>query len=280
MEKTHAEEVATLKEQILQLQQSHPPLAPIQFAAPLEEGTSLLDHPPSPPPMEPHLEEPTREQEVMTMSPLQMYEFGSQSIYARRNAKWEEKVCQSVCHTYLTSKDLEEYIMPTLPYSLLKRECELYVQKNLVSDDPTQVGGYNEVTDEAFNTSAFNKMQPLWRRRWFKEYPTQLAWYKRAPKALRIDPSYCPIKRRKTWEDYEHFHARNPQWLNYPSMPAPRGNPMEDYVITTMEKYVEMLKDVLDFTCKIFVNILTMLLACLKTFERASDIGDKWNRFP
>ena len=98
---------------------------------------------------------------------------------------------------------------------------------------PQEVAGYYPVTMEQWQTGTLMKNQPVWRKNFFRKYPSSRTFYAQAPRELRVDPVFCPWRRRRTWDDFRDRQKTNPQWLNYPLLDAPDENeePSEGYMV-------------------------------------------------
>ena len=123
--------------------------------------------------------------------------------------------------------------------------------------------------------------QPTWRLTWFKKYPQSRTTYARAPREIRIDPMYCPVRRRRTWEEHVFRQRTHPTWLNYPMLPPPESNkePTESYMLQTLEQTVNQFKGVPDLACMMLTKICKMLIACIEDFHNSIHTRAPWTRF-
>ena len=95
-----------------------------------------------------------------------------------------------------------------------------------------ELGGFRALKAEDFTNPGAMKNQPRWRLRFFPANAQALITYHHALLRRRIDPTYCPIPRRRTWArffDVRQIHEQK-QWLNYPAMPPPSTMPFESSV--------------------------------------------------
>ena len=122
--------------------------------------------------------------------------------------EWELKVLHSACIHYLTAEDIQkEYHMPTLPYPLLKHEVQLIKQKYLPECPTNELGGYEQVPITDAEVEAIQENQPAWRVSWLGKFPKNKLHYLAAPQELRIDPTFCPMKRRRNWDTFQRANS-------------------------------------------------------------------------
>ena len=111
---------------------------------------------------------------------------------------WELRILHSANITYLKHGDATaDYHQPTLPLPLLKQEV-IHSRKQFLPDIPQEeIGGYETITMEQWVNPMQLPNQPQWRLLWFRKYPNSKMYYMRAPRELRIDPTFCPVRRRR-----------------------------------------------------------------------------------
>ena len=123
--------------------------------------------------------------------------------------------------------------------------------------------------------------QPEWRLGWFRKYPQSKSAYARAPRNLRVDPTFCPVRRRRTWEEFEKKIQVQPTWLNFPLLPAQPANeePTEQYMVETLTQAINQFKGVPDLAYQMLTKICKMLLACIEDFHESIHTRATWVRF-
>ena len=131
--------------------------------------------------------------------------------------------------TLITPKSIQEhYRTPTLPYPLLKLECQMLKQKLLPQCDRNELGGYEGIPVNEYEILDIENNQPRWRKTWLGRHKVFKLHYVRAPQHIRMDPTFCPKRRRRDWETYARIATGIRQtWLNYPLLesPAPTTRP-------------------------------------------------------
>lgn len=152
--------------------------------------------------------------------------------------EWEQRVLHS-CNLNFPNVDdaTKSYNRLMIPYALIKHEL-IKMKERLTIDYPVEeLGSYQPVSLDQWMSKANMQNQPTWRLGWFPKYPTSRTTYALAPRELRIDPLYCPVKRRRTWDEYQSRIKVYPSWLNYPLLPMPESGrePTEEYMIETLE---------------------------------------------
>ncbi len=90
------------------------------------------------------------------------------------------------------------YHLPTLPYPLLHQESLLLKQKMTPDCPQEELGGFEPITVEEWSGKQIFANQPKWRLDWFRKHPELRTYYAKAPRQLRIDPLFCPNRRRRT----------------------------------------------------------------------------------
>ena len=99
--------------------------------------------------------------------------------------------------------------------------------------------------------------QPQWRFQFLARWRT-IQEYKEAPRSLRIDPSFCPVPRRYTWEQFEVLLKDNPNALNYPLCPTcPHDQPLNKiWFLEACADVKAKFKDAMDLSCQMLVKIV------------------------
>ena len=78
--------------------------------------------------------------------------------------------------------------------------------------------GYQEIDIDRWQIEEVMENQPT-RQFHFLAKCRTIKEYKEAPWELCIDPTFCPVPRRYTWDQYEVLLKDNPNALNYPLCP-------------------------------------------------------------
>ena len=114
-----------------------------------------------------------------------------------------------------------------------------------------------------------------------RRHATALEIYRRSPRELQIEPTFCPCKRRYTWEKYEKIKAQFPFALNYPALPSPDHflDLTEEWMINVCKQMLELYAGVPEFTIKMFCKFLNLILICLQDFEDHKLISESFHRF-
>lgn len=138
--------------------------------------------------------------------------------------EWEKRVLHSVAICFPKGGELNKaYHRPTLPYPVPKHEY-LKTKEALTLDCPIEeLGGYQPLSLEQWQSKANMQNQPTWRLTWFRKDPQNRKTYTRAPRELQADATYYPTRRRRTWANFEQKARSHPTWLNYPLLPVPKG---------------------------------------------------------
>ena len=89
-----------------------------------------------------------------------------------------------------------------------------------------------------------------WRKEWFKKVPRSLKIYAPSSKEMRIDQSFCPCKRRYTWEEFNKLQERQPYILNFPKIPGPslEDELDEKWFIRQCQETLKLFQHVPEFT--------------------------------
>ena len=110
--------------------------------------------------------------------------------------------------------------------------------------------------------------QPQWRFQFLARWRT-IKEYKEAPRALKIDPSFCLVPRSYTWEQFEVLLKDNPNALNYPLCPIrPHDQPLNElWFLEACADVETKFKDAMDLSCQMLVNIVQLLSICINVFQ-------------
>ena len=206
---------------------------------------------------------------------------------SKRNVKecmrWERRILHSSALTLLTPEAIyEHYRTPTLPYPLLKLECQLLKKKLLPNCEMNELGGYADVPVSEHAVMDIERNQPRWRKTWLGRASVFKLHYVTAPQQLRIDPTFCPLRRRRDWETFDRLATGiRKTWLNYPLLqsPPPNKQPTETYVIDTLKNILKRLDKVPDLSCVMLVKIARMLITVITAFKKLPHAGPHWTTY-
>ena len=87
------------------------------------------------------------------------------------------------------------------------------------------------------------------------------------PRSYRIDPTFCPVKRRLAWDKYDKLKAKYPNYLNYPLLPPANRFITQSYFTSTLKHAIEVFKGVPHLACRMMVKIDHFLLLTVCTFS-------------
>lgn len=196
--------------------------------------------------------------------------------------EWEKRVLHSAAICFPKSGDLTKaYHRPTLPFPLLKHEYLKTKEALMPLCTEEEVGGYHPISLEQWQSRKNMQNQPAWRLGWFRKYPNSKTAYARAPRELRVDPTFCAVRRRRTWEEFKQKQKVQPTWLNYPLLPAHPANeePTEACMLHTLKQAIQQFKGVPDLACQMLIKICKMILACIEDFHESIHTRATWTRF-
>ena len=118
--------------------------------------------------------------------------------------------------------------------------------------------------------------QSLWRLAYIQKHTTAILEYANAPRYCRIDPKYCPTKKRYTWEAFEKILKFYPTRLNYPSLPRANRFFSSAYFISTLKYAINMYDGALDIACRMLVKIAHLLILIVETFHKELPRNQPW----
>ena len=137
-------------------------------------------------------------------------------------------------------------------------------------DNPTEElkPGYQEIDVDKWQVKEVMDKQPQWRFQFLARWRT-IQEYKEAPRSLRIDPSFCPVPRRYTWEQFEVLLKDNPNALNYPLCPVrPHDQPLnETWFLEACADVEAKFTNAMDLSCQMLVKIVQLLSTCITVFQ-------------
>ena len=85
------------------------------------------------------------------------------------------------------------------------------------------VGGYEQVLVQDYKVAEIEKDQSKWHVSWLTKHAKNKLFYLAAPRELKIDPNFFPIKRRRNWDTFQQTTSNTKMtWLNYQELPEPK----------------------------------------------------------
>ena len=206
----------------------------------------------------------------------------SQDPILRENLEWEKRVIHSANREFFKYGDTYNYYhTPTLPLPLLKLESEALIGKLRPQCPEEEMGGYQDIDVKDWMLPQNMKNQPQWRRNWLRKHPTAINAYAAAPREIRVNPLFCPCIRRRSWNQFPRLQGIRPEYLNYPAMNAPEGGrrPSEFYMLTELERNVDLFFGIPDLSCMMLSKICKMLIATIEVFQHTAGTKTPWTRF-
>ena len=248
---------------------------------------------PSQPPPEP-MPEPQEQQQPRVESPpvmeipIHQEEAGPSHVRScmddegQEFMQWERVILDSLAaHLIKPDQLAREYNLPTLPYPLMKYDTLLRQRELLPNLLANTDGSYDVSNMQDEERQQLVDRQPPWRKKWLSLRPGDKLHYLRTPAALQVDPTFCPIRRRRAWHEYDLAREGDKYFLNYPLFPGPlqRQSVSERYVKDNLTAFNELLRDVPDLTCQMMYKINTMLLTALEAYSPIARFDTPFNRF-
>ena len=141
----------------------------------------------------------------------------------------------------------------TLPLILLKFEHDRNLEELMPRCSLEQLGGYKLLTQEEINGRTPVLNQPLWRLAYIRKHTAAILEYANAPRYCTVDPTYCPTRRRYTWEAFERILKFYPNRLNYLALPGDDRFFSNAYFISTLKYAINMYDGAPDLACRVLV---------------------------
>ena len=131
------------------------------------------------------------------------------------------------------------------------------------------------------NSREIMEGQVEWRKEWFRKVPGSLNIYAWSSQEIRIDPSYCPYKRRYSWEEFNKLQERQPYIQNFPIIPGPSIDDEfdEKWFVKQYKETLKLFQYVSEFTSQMLCKIMRMLITTLICFEDAKAVDRQFWRF-
>ncbi|MCO5572223.1 hypothetical protein L7F22_025975 [Adiantum nelumboides] len=176
----------------------------------------------------------------------------------------EKRVMESVALAYLQPEQQVNGLgHDFLPLPLMRHEAILWKEKMRPALPRNEDGGYEGITLTTEEAKALVEDHPKWWKKWLHERLNDLTNVHNAPQALQIDPTYCLVLCRRTWQEFQRWRAKNKSMLNYPILSA-QSQPTVTYVVNTLNTTITLLRDVADLACQMLVKIARMIVTCIQ----------------
>ncbi|MCO5571455.1 hypothetical protein L7F22_025195 [Adiantum nelumboides] len=118
----------------------------------------------------------------------------------------EKKVMQSAAVAYLQPEEqVKGFGHEFLPLPLMKHEDILWKEKMRPVLPRNKEGGYEGISLTTEQAQALVEDHPKWQKKWLQDRPLDLTDFHNTPQALQIDPTYCPVPRKKTWPEFQKW---------------------------------------------------------------------------
>ncbi|MCO5553434.1 hypothetical protein L7F22_006955 [Adiantum nelumboides] len=198
---------------------------------------------------------------------------------AKEYLLYEKKVMQSAALAFLQPEEqVKDFGTDFLPLPLMRHEAILWKEKVRPAVQRNEDGGYEGIALTTEEAKTLIEDHPRWRRKWLSERPRDLTNFHNTPQSLQIDPTYCPVPRRRTWAEFQKWRGKNKALLNYPVLSA-QEPPTVNYVVNTLNTTIQLLREVPDIACQMLVKIARMIVTCIQVFKDTEDDDHHWNLF-
>ncbi|MCO5576723.1 hypothetical protein L7F22_030539 [Adiantum nelumboides] len=160
----------------------------------------------------------------------------------------------------------------------MRHEAILWKKKMRPAVPRNEEGGYEGIPLTSEEAQTLIEDHPRWRKKWLSERPWDLTNFHNMPQYLQIDPTYCPVPRRRSWVEFQKWKDKNKALLNYQVLSA-QEPPTVTYVVNTLNQTIQLLREVPDLTCQMLVKIARMIVTCIQVFRDTEDDDHPWNLF-
>ncbi|MCO5573299.1 hypothetical protein L7F22_027068 [Adiantum nelumboides] len=92
-----------------------------------------------------------------------------------------------------------------LPLPLMRHEAILWKEKMKPALPKNAEGGYKGITLIVEQAKALVGDHRKWQKKWLQDRPNDLTNFHNTPQALQIDPTYCPVPRKRTWPEFQRW---------------------------------------------------------------------------
>ncbi|MCO5613456.1 hypothetical protein L7F22_067732 [Adiantum nelumboides] len=198
---------------------------------------------------------------------------------AKEYLMYEKKVMESAALAFLQPEEqIKDFGSDFLPLPLMRHEAILWKEKMRPAVPRNEDGGYEGIPLTSEQAKTLKEDHPRWRRKWLSERPRDLTNFHNTPQSLQIDPTYCPVPRRRSWAEFQKWKGKNQALLNYPVLSA-QEPPTVNYVVNTLNTTIQLLREVPDIACQMLVKISRMIVTCIQVFRDTEDDDHPWNLF-
>ncbi|MCO5583792.1 hypothetical protein L7F22_037706 [Adiantum nelumboides] len=198
---------------------------------------------------------------------------------AKEYLMYEKRVMQSVALAFLQPEEqVKDFGTEFLPLPLMRHEAILWKEKMRPTIPRNEDGSYEGIPLTTEEAKTLIKDHPRWRRKWLSERPRDLTNFHNTPQALQIDPTYCPVPRRRSWAEFQKWKGKNKAHLNYLVFSA-QEPPTVNYVVNTLNTTIQLLREIPDIACQMLVKIARMIVTCIQVFKDTEDDDHPWNLF-
>ncbi|MCO5578693.1 hypothetical protein L7F22_032537 [Adiantum nelumboides] len=185
---------------------------------------------------------------------------------------YEKKVMESAALAFLQPEEqVKDLGHDFLPLPMMRHEAILWKEKMRPVVPRNEEGCYEGIPLTTEQAQTLIEDRPRWRRKCLNEHPNDLTHFHNTPQALQIDPTYCPVPRRRSWAEFQKWKGKNKTLLNYVVLSA-KEPPTVTYVVNTSNQTIQLLKDVPDITCQMLVKIARMIITCIQRLYRCQRI--------
>ncbi|MCO5571440.1 hypothetical protein L7F22_025180 [Adiantum nelumboides] len=185
---------------------------------------------------------------------------------AKEYLMYKKKVMQSAALAFLQPEEqIKDFGNDFLPLPLMRHEAILWKEKMRPTVPRNEDGGYEGIPLTTEEAKTLIEDHFRWRRKWLSERPRDLTNFHNTPQSLQIDPTYCPVPRRRTWAEFQKWKGKNKALLNYPILSA-QEPPTANYVVNTLNTTIQLLREVPDIACQMLVKIARMIVTCIQDF--------------
>ncbi|MCO5572894.1 hypothetical protein L7F22_026655 [Adiantum nelumboides] len=130
--------------------------------------------------------------------------------------------------------------------------------------------GYEGISLTVEQAQALVEDHLKWWKKWLQDKPLDLTNFQNTPQAQQIDPTYCPVPRKRTWSEFQRWRGKNKILLNYPVLTA-QSPPTVTYVVNTLNHTMQLLRDVPDIACQMLVKIARMSVTCIQSWQHCEE---------
>ncbi|MCO5599739.1 hypothetical protein L7F22_053846 [Adiantum nelumboides] len=198
---------------------------------------------------------------------------------AKEYLLYKKKVMESAAVEFLQpDEQITDFGNDFLPLPLMHHEAILSKEKMRLAVPRNEEGGYEGIPLTSEEAQTLIEDHPRWRKKWLSERPRDLINFHNTSQYLQIDPTYCPVPRRRSWAKFQKWKGKNKALLNYPVLSA-QEPPTVTYVVNTLNQTIQLLRDVPDLTCQMLVKIARMIVTCIQVFRDTEDDDHPWNLF-